>query len=109
DELSALTKKEFDYEDEEEVKPPKKKTPAMEGGDQTVTPARSQQPAPAKNGISGNKITLTPDERAMAWSIADSGAYRDPKTGKNPTRAEAEVRYARALYKDRIAQQQRGA
>lgn len=107
DALAKRVKDAFEYQDDdgEEEPAPKKKTPAM-NGDEKVAPARSSSP-PARNGngIQGNKITLTTDERQMAWSMADNGAYKDPKTGKNLTRAEAEVRYARALYKDRMQHQ----
>lgn len=109
DELTRMTKEEFGYDDDDGGEPepaPRKQTPRM-NGDHTITPAKSQQgPGTQQNGT-GTRITLTPEQRSFARSMVDQGAYRKPD-GKPLTYQEAEVRYAKALHKDRNDQAARG-
>lgn len=109
DQLAADTKAEFDYdEDGEEPKPaPKRAVPKM-NGDATVTPARGGQGAPGADGQQrqGTRIVLNPEQRQMARAMVDGGAYKKPD-GTPLTYQEAEVRYAKAIYRDQ--QQRKGA
>ena len=93
---------------EEEIEPPKRGLPKM-GADQRQVPDRStsngSQHQPSANS---NKITLTGEQRGFVRSMVDQGAYgTNPKTNKPYTYAEAEVRYAREVVRDRDIQKQK--
>lgn len=107
-ELTRLVREEFPDDDAEPAPTPRRATPKM-NGDASVAPARSSQaPAAGSGQLNGTKITLTPEQRQMAWSMADNGAYLDPKTKQPLSHHEAEVRFAKAIAKDIINQAANG-
>jgi hypothetical protein len=93
---------------EEEPETPKRGLPKM-GADQRQVSDRSTsngtQHQPSANS---NKITLNGDQRSFVRSMVDQGAYgKNPKTDKPYTYAEAEVRYAREVLRDKEIQKQK--
>lgn len=96
-------------EEEEDPKPQQRALPKM-NGDQSQVSQRSSSASPgARQAANGNKITLTGEERGFAHQLADGGAYGNvnPATSKPWTHAEAEVRFARQVAKDREIQRQK--
>lgn len=81
----------FEDDDEEPAPAPRKATPQM-SRNTTVAPV-SRAGQPSASGKQSRTVTLSADERRMAHTMADSGAYKHPN-GKRMTHAEAEKYHA---------------
>lgn len=92
---------------DDEPPPSKGALPKM-NGDQRQISTRSASNGAQQQSANSNKITLSGEQRGFVRSMVDQGAYgNNPKTGKPYTYAEAEVRYAREVLKDRELQKQK--
>jgi hypothetical protein len=101
----------YDWEDGDGEPEPETKRgglPKM-NGDQRQISQRSSSNGGGTQQQQNNKITLSGEQRSMAHSLADQGAYgpTNPATGKPWTHGEAEVRYARKVAEDQKIQRQR--